>query len=85
MRATGMVRKIDDLGRMVVPKEIRENLGWEMNDSIEIFVDEDAVLLKKYRKGCFICGNVTDESVNIKHINLCDECIRKLKESNEGA
>ena len=50
MKATGIVRRIDDLGRVVVPKEIRRNLGLDVNDSMEIYVDGDSIILKKYQR-----------------------------------
>ena len=50
MKATGITRKIDDLGRVVLPIELRRMLGIEVKDSLEIFVEEDSVILRKYRK-----------------------------------
>lgn len=49
MKSTGIVRKIDELGRIVIPMEIRRNLGLEEKDPIEIFVDGDSIILKSYQ------------------------------------
>ena len=56
MKATGIVRKVDELGRIVLPIELRRTLGIEVRDPIEIYVDEDKILLKKYAPACIICG-----------------------------
>lgn len=77
MKATGIVRKVDDLGRIVIPKEIRTVLGIEVKDPIEIFVDEDTIYLKKYAPACIICGSC-DDLVEFKGKKICRACIRKL-------
>ena len=57
MKATGIVRKVDELGRIVLPIELRRTLNIEIKDPIEIFVDEDYILLKKYEPCCIFCGS----------------------------
>lgn len=57
MKSTGIVRKIDELGRIVLPIEIRNTLDIKPKDSIEIFVDDDKIVLKKYQPSCIFCGN----------------------------
>ena len=57
MKATGIVRKVDELGRIVLPIELRRTLGIEIKDPIEIYVDGDYILLKKYEPACIFCGN----------------------------
>ncbi|MCT4507918.1 MAG: AbrB/MazE/SpoVT family DNA-binding domain-containing protein [Tepidibacter sp.] len=77
MKATGIVRKVDDLGRVVLPIELRRNLNINVKDSLEIYVDGDMVILKKYEPACVFCGNAKD----VKHFegkNICSECIEKL-------
>lgn len=56
MKSTGIVRKIDELGRIVLPIEIRNTLDIKPKDSIEIFVDDDKIVLKKYQPSCIFCG-----------------------------
>ncbi len=78
MKATGIVRKVDELGRIVIPIELRRTLDIEIKDPIEIFVDEEYILLKKYEPACVFCGNAK----NIKHVsdkNVCGDCIDKIK------
>ena len=64
MKSTGIVRKIDPLGRIVIPKELRRMMDLKKADPMEIFVEEDVILLKKYNsKGsCMITGEVLDEN-----------------------
>jgi len=60
MKATGIVRRIDDLGRVVIPKELRRTLGMAEGDPLEIFVDGDRIILRKYVPGCIITGALDD-------------------------
>ena len=60
MKATGIVRKVDELGRIVLPIELRRTLDIEIKDPIEIYVDGDYILLKKYEPACVFCGNAKD-------------------------
>ena len=80
MKSTGMVRKIDELGRIVLPVEIRKNLSIENRDSIEIFVDEDRVILKKYQPACIFCGNADDVTLYRGKL-ICKECLDTLRHS----
>ena len=58
MKSTGVVRKIDELGRFVLPIELRKNLGINNRDAVEIFVEDDKIILKKYEPSCIFCGNM---------------------------
>lgn len=79
MRATGITRKVDSLGRVVIPKELRNSLGIEDDkDCFEIFVDDDSIILKKYQPSCCICGGF-DGITNYKNKTFCQECINELK------
>ena len=60
MKSTGIVRRIDELGRIVLPIELRNKMDIKNKDSIEIFVDEDKIILKKYEPACLFCGNADD-------------------------
>lgn len=79
MKATGIVRKVDELGRIVLPVELRRTLNIEVRDPIEIFVNEDTILLKKYAPACIICGE-NDDLIEYKGKKICRECIGKLGE-----
>ena len=79
MRATGIVRKIDELGRIVLPKETRKILDIEEKDALEIYVgDGGEIILKKYEPACLFCGEAKDVILHeSKHI--CKDCIERIK------
>ncbi len=78
MKSTGMVRKIDELGRLVLPAEIRASLGLQAKDAIEIYTENDRIVLKKYLPGCIFCGSM--EGIKIfADQRICSECLNKLK------
>ena len=79
MKATGIVRKVDELGRIVIPIELRRNLGIEVRDPLEIYVDEDTILLKRYNPLCILCGE-SDDLVEYKGKKVCRKCIEKMGE-----
>jgi len=77
LKSTGIVRKVDELGRVVIPIELRRTLGIEVKDALEIYVDSDRIILKKYEPACLFCGNAD----NVKHFGnriVCQECVEKL-------
>lgn len=78
MKATGIVRKVDELGRIVIPIELRRTLNIEIKDPVEIFVDGDYILLKKYEPACVFCGNAK-EVVSINGKNICQKCLDEIK------
>lgn len=78
MKATGIVRKVDELGRIVLPIELRRTLNIEIKDSIEIFVEDNFIMLKKYEPACVFCGNAKDVH-NLNGKNICENCIEELK------
>ena len=80
MKSTGIVRKMDTLGRVVVPIELRRTLGIDVKDAIEIFVDQDAIILKKYQPACCFCDNAAD-LVNYGGKNICKECLEKINQA----
>ena len=80
MKSTGIVRKIDELGRIVLPIEIRNTLDIKAKDSIEIFVDDDKIILKKYQPSCIFCGNA-DNVTYYKGKLVCLDCIAELRTS----
>ena len=78
MKATGIVRKVDELGRIVLPMELRRTLGINKEDAIEIFVDSDMIVLRKYEPACIFCGSAVEVS-NIRGKNICRACLNDLK------
>ena len=78
MKSTGVVRKVDELGRIVLPVEIRNILDISPKDAIEIFTDNDKIVLKKYQPACIFCNNA-DDVVYFSGKRVCTACIEKLK------
>jgi len=78
MKATGIVRKGDDLGRIVLPIELRRTLDIDIKDPLEIYVDDEFIMLKKYEPACIFCGSATDV-INHEGKNICRKCIEDLK------
>ena len=79
MKSTGIVRKVDELGRIVLPIELRRTLGIEEKDRIEIFVDGESIILRKYQPACIFCDNAKD-IINYKGKNICPDFIRAMNE-----
>ena len=79
MKSTGIVRKVDELGRIVLPIELRRTLGIEEKDRIEVFVDGESIILRKYQPACIFCDNAKD-IINYKGKNICPDCIRAMNE-----
>jgi len=79
MKSTGIVRKVDELGRVVIPIELRRTLGIEEKDALEIYVDDEKIILKKYKPNmtCVITGEVSDDNISLNN--------GKLVLSREGA
>ncbi len=78
MKSTGIVRPVDPLGRVVIPVELRRTLGIKTEDSMEVFVDGDYIMLKKYEPACIFCGSTT-EVETVREKNVCRSCISELK------
>ena len=77
LKSTGIVRKVDELGRVVIPIELRRTLGIDVKDSLEIYVDSEKIILKKYEPACLFCGNA-DNVVHHKGRIVCQECIKEI-------
>ena len=78
MKATGVVRKLDQLGRIVIPKELRTTMDMNSLDSLEIFVDGSDIILRKYQPACIFCGDAKDV-VQIEGKNICRSCLKKIQ------
>lgn len=74
MKAIGIVRKVDSLGRIVLPIELRKNFGINIKDPLEIYVEEDAIILKKYSPQCVLCGS-SDYLIVYRGKRICKKCI----------
>ena len=79
MKATGIIRNVDELGRIVIPKEMRKKMDISSNDPVEIFVEGDRIILTKYYSACTFCGSSIGIS-EFKGKRLCQDCIRQIKE-----
>lgn len=77
MKSTGIVRKVDELGRVVIPIELRRTLMIGVKDALEIFVEGDTIILKKYEPSCVFCGQAKHVS-NLKGKNICPACIEEI-------
>lgn len=80
MKATGIVRKVDELGRIVLPIELRRTLGIAERDALEIYVDGNSIVLKKYEAVCVFCDSA-HEVVNFKGKNICSKCLKEIAEA----
>lgn len=80
MKSTGIVRKVDNLGRVVLPKELRITLDINYLDSLEIFTEGSNIILKKYTPGCHCCKSM-DELTEVLGLKLCEICIKQFNEA----
>lgn len=78
MKSTGIVRKIDELGRIVVPKELRRTLDIDNGDPMEIYVDGEYIMLKRYAPFCTFCQTSSKDLTPFKGRLVCDECVNDL-------
>ena len=79
MKSTGIVRRVDELGRIVLPIELRRTLGIDVKDALENFVDGNQIVLNKYEPACIFCNSAND-IVNFKGKNICRQCLKELTE-----
>jgi len=77
MKSTGIVRKVDELGRIVIPIELRRTLNVAEKDALEIYVDGEQIILKKYEPACIFCDDARDITV-YKGKNICKNCLNEL-------
>ena len=91
MKSTGIIRRIDELGRLVLPVELRRILDIKSckekgssnksdSDAVEIFVDGEEIILKKYNPGCHCCGNM-DNLVEVMGLKICNECLEEFNKA----
>ena len=78
MKATGIVRHVDELGRIVIPKEMRRNMEILCNDPLEIYVEDDKIILERYAPTCIFCGEAED-IVYFRGKRICRKCAELVK------
>ncbi|MGI6603684.1 MAG: AbrB/MazE/SpoVT family DNA-binding domain-containing protein [Firmicutes bacterium] len=78
IKSTGIVRKVDELGRVVIPIELRRTLDIAERDALEIYVDADKIILRKYEPACVFCGNAEDV-ITFRGKNICQSCLNAMQ------
>ena len=79
LKSLGIVRKVDSLGRLVLPIELRRTLNIDEKDALEIYTDNEKIILKKYEPACVFCGNAEGVQ-SFKGKNVCHQCAEQLSE-----
>ena len=77
MRSLGIVRKMDQLGRLVIPKETRKMFNLNEGEPVEIFTDGDKIIIKKYNPGCHCCGSM-DHLTEVLGLKICPKCLKEF-------
>jgi len=77
MKSTGVIRRVDELGRVVIPIEIRTQFGISEKDPMEIYVDGSSIILKKYEPNCIFCGN-SKKLVEFEGKPICKKCANNI-------
>ncbi len=78
MKSTGIVRKVDGLGRIVLPIELRRTYELKIGDAVEIYTDDDKIILKKFQRTCIFCGS-SEQVVEYKDRSICADCLNDIK------
>ena len=79
MKSTGIIRKVDELGRIVLPIEIRRTLDIAERDELEIYMDSDRIILQKFEPACIFCGS-SRGLISYRRKNVCQGCVKKMAE-----
>lgn len=79
MKSTGVVRKLDNLGRIVIPIELRRTMNIDLRDTLEIFTEDDRIILKKYHPACVFCSDARNV-VPYKGKLICKRCLEEMKQ-----
>ena len=80
MKNTGITRKVDELGRVVIARELREKLDIKASDALDFFIEDDAIIIKKHQAGCIFCGE-TENLIAYREKMVCPECAKALFEN----
>ena len=79
VKSTGYIRKVDDMGRIVLPIELRRMLDIAERDELEIFMENDRIILQKFEPACIFCGS-SQELITYQGKNVCQKCVQKMAE-----
>ncbi len=79
MHDTGIVRRVDDLGRIVIPMELRRTLGIKVKDPLAIFTEGESIILQKHKDSCAVCGAADAEMTSVKDRAVCADCVSAIK------
>ena len=74
LKSTGIIRRVDELGRVVIPIELRNKFEITEKDPMEIFVDGSSIILKKYEPNCIFCGS-SKKLVDFQGKLICEKCV----------
>ena len=80
MKSTGVVRKLDNLGRIVIPIDLRQTMGIVIKDTLEIFTEGDEIILKKYQPGCIFCNDARNVKL-FRGKMVCEKCIEEMQKA----
>lgn len=78
MKHTGMTRPVDDLGRIVIPKELRDSLDIRATDRMEFWMTDEGMVLRKAEERCAVCGGVHGDMLDVDGMKFCRVCARKV-------
>lgn len=78
MKYTGMTRPVDDLGRIVIPKELRDSLDIRATDRMEFWMTDEGMVLRKAEERCAVCGGVHGDMLAVDGMKFCRVCARKI-------
>lgn len=84
MKSTGIVRRVDELGRLVIPKEMRKKMNIADNDPVEIFVDGEKIIITKYTPFCTFCQS-NENVTEFKGRNVCRACLEEMRSLSDNA
>lgn len=79
MKSTGIIRKVDELGRIVLPIELRRTLDIAERDELEIYMENDRIILQKFEPACVFCGSFRG-LLSYRRKNVCQDCVKKMSE-----
>lgn len=82
MKSTGVVRRLDELGRITVPIELRRTLDIAERDALEIYVEDEKIILKKYEPVCVFCGEARN-IINYMGKKVCKNCLEEMRRFND--
>ena len=82
MKSTGVIRRVDELGRVVIPIELRTQFGISEKDPMEIYVEGNSIILKKYQPNCIFCGG-SKKLLDFEGKLICKKCASNISKINE--